>query len=264
MDWEESYGYQVSEYTVEDVRTDLGAIVEFFKAMPYYEHGLTLFMVNYRKFPMEVAKGCDAFIVDENTTIADLPEWMLSRSLNFVIYDRIILQAGRCVFPVKDVYGQVMGFCGWDPFEKPKYLDSRNYGYKAKQTSFYGMEKLPEYYVSKEPVFITEGLMCTLYLRWKGFQAMASLGSHLTPYCIQILKRFGSRLVVIADNDGAGDDYVRQVKWRLPLASVVQVAYGKDVDGCRSFEEGKYEEQLLRELRSLSNPFVKTELLIRR
>lgn len=259
----DDYDIYEEEYSVDAAREDLGRIVQYFKSQDYWEEAMTAFFVNYRKLPMEVAVAADAFAVDENTPVGSLPDWMKSEPLGFVKRDWIPM-AGRCVLPVKDVMGNVAGFVGWDPFEKPKYLDSRNYGYKAKQTMLYGMEKMKEYYTSGKPVILTEGLMDTLYLRWKGFQALASLGSYLTPYIRVILNRFGDRLIAVPDNDETGDKYVEQCKRDLKRAIVMQVAYGKDIEGCRRVDDGKYEEQLLSELRSITNPFVRTNLLIRR
>lgn len=262
-EFDNEYDFYVQEYSVEDTRKDLGKIVEFFKNQPYHEHAMKLFIVDYRELPMQVAIDSDAFCVDEELPLSEFPEWIKDESLGFVKGDYCPM-SGRCVFPVKDVKGQVMGFCGWDPFAQPKYLDSKNYGYKAKLTTLYGMEKLPEYYESGKPVFVTEGLMCCVYLRSKGFQALASLGSHLTPYVITILSRFGNRLVMVPDNDETGDAYVKQVKNKLPKAICVQVAYGKDIENCRKMEDHCYEEQLMKELSLLSNPFARTSLLIRR
>lgn len=253
----------VNEYSVEEVREDLANIVRFFQAQDYHEHAMKLFIEQFRELPIEVAKTSDAFCVDEDMPISQFPEWMLQEPLGFVKKNWVPMW-GRCVFPVKDVYGNVMGFCGWDPFVEPKYLDSKNYGYKAKATTLYGMEMLPEYYVSNKPVFVTEGLMCTLYLRSQGFQAMASLGSYLTPYVVRILSRFGNRLVMVPDFDDTGDKYVSQIKRQLPKAMIVQCTKGKDIEGLRKLEGHEYEEQLLKELTSLNNPFVKTKLLLRR
>lgn len=257
------YSQLVEEYTVEDVRKDLRRVVDWFQSRPDWKEGLEAFMVNYRGFPLEEAIKADAFDVDENIELKDLPDWMKNNSLGFVKYNSIVM-SGRCVFPVKDCYGSVMGLVGWDPFEKPKYLDSKNFGYKAKITSLFGMEVIGQYYTSKEPVFVTEGLMCALYLRWKGFQALSSLGSYLSRYVIQILSRFGRRLVMIPDNDETGDSYIRQIKRELPKAIIAQVAYGKDIDGCRKKSDGIYENELLKDLKNISNPFIKTEMLIRR
>lgn len=252
-----------TQYTIEELRQDLDNVVRYFQSMPYHDHAMKLFMEDYRGFPREVIDACDCFCVDEELNVSDLPEWMTSPSLG-VVSKGYLTMAGRCVFPLKDVYNNTMGFVGWDPTTTPKYLDSKNYGYKAKTTTFYGMEKLYEYYNSNKPVFLTEGLMCCLYLRWKGYQALASLGSWLSSYQIQILKRFKDRLCAIPDNDETGDRYCRQIKTRLPLARVYQVRYGKDVDGCRKEDDHRYEEELLKDLQSCSNPFYKTNILIRR
>ena len=257
------YGLYVEEYSIEDVREDLRRVVDYFKSKEYHEHAMDLFMVKYRGFPIEVAEQAECFCIDEEIPISDLPDWMLHSSLG-IVKNNYVPMWGRCVFPVKDVSGNVMGFVGWDPFVDPKYLDSKNYGYKAKNASFYGMEMMPEYYNSKKPMFVTEGLMCTLYLRWKGFNAISSLGSWLTPYQIQILKRFGDRCIVISDNDITGDKYIKQIHRELPKARCYQTAYGKDIDGCRKYEEGIYESQLLKELSIVNNPFAKTSILIRR
>ena len=259
----DEYELFINEYSVEDTREELARIVEYFKSVDYWEIAMKSFLVEYRELPMEVAIMSDAFAVSEDETIGSLPDWMNTEYLGFIKYNYITM-SGRCVFPVKDVKGQVMGFCGWDPFEKPKYLDSKNFGYKAKATTLFGMEKLPEYYASDKPVFLTEGMMCMWYLRWKGFQAVSSLGSYLTPYVRVILRRFGDRLITVPDNDETGDGYVKQIKRDLPKSRIVQCRYGKDIDGCRRFEEHKYEDQLLAELAMLSNPFARTEILIRR
>jgi len=251
------------EFTVESTRADLGRIVDYFKSAEKHDVYVNYAFVGARQLPRWLADEIDVFFIPEDIIPAELPEDFLIEALGFVKYDEIVM-SGRLVYPVKDVKGQVMGFCGWDKFVTPKYLDSKNHGYKAKATTFYGMEKLPEYYRSNKPVFVTEGIVCCLWLRSQGFQALALLGSQMTPYVKEILKRFGSRLVLVPDNDEAGNSLVHMSKWKLKKAVIIQVAFGKDIDGCRKIEDGRYAEQLISELLSLSNPFVKTKLLIRR
>lgn len=257
----DDYDLFIEEYSIEDVREDLGNIVNYFRSQDYHEHAMKLFLEDFRGFSKDAEKMFDAFCVDEEIPLGALPEWMQSESLGFVRGKNIVME-GRCVFPVKDVLGQVMGFIGWDPFAQPKYRDSKNYGYKAKQTTLFGMENLSEYYNNKKPIFVPEGPMCSMYLRQKGFCSLSTLGSYMTPYVIQILNRFGSRLVMIPDNDETGDKFVKQCKYKLPKARVIQLAKGKDVDGCRKIDDGIYENQLLTDLRLLDNPFGKTSNLI--
>lgn len=251
-------------YSIEDVRKDLNKVVEYWRSQEWHEHSMKIALEEGRQLSPQIIEECKAFFIPEDVTLYSIPEWMQAESLGMVRYGKYITYLGRLVYPVFDVHGDVMGFCGWDKFVQPKYLDSKNYGYKAKETTLYGMEKLEEYYKSGKPVYVVEGIVCCLYLRSQGFQALALLGSHMTQYVIQILKRFGRRLILIPDCDGAGDGLVRQAKYVLKGITIIQLKYGKDTDGCRKLDDHKYEAQLLKELNSLSNPFVRTEICLRR
>jgi len=256
-----------AEFSVEKTREDLNAIADFYLNKEYQEEAL-LAIGKERKLPAEVLRAHKAFYVDFDETLNSLPEEYRSEALGLVKYKDVIY-AGRFVYSVMDVKGNVMGFCGWDPGGEPKYLDSKNHGYKAKEATFYGMEKLPEYYRSSEPIYVVEGIVCCLYLRSKGLQAIALLGSSMTKYVVTILKRLEKRLVFIPDNDvigksvvdinctkPAGEHFVKQVKRELPSARVIQSIIAKDVDDTRLFEDGKYEEDFLAELKIVArNPF---------
>lgn len=256
-----------SEFTVYTAREQLTKIVEIFKALPDRMNALKIAVVDARNLSMEIALESDVIWIDEEEPISTLPEEYRHESLGFVRYNHFVY-SGRIIYPVKDIKGKVMGFCGWDKFAEPKYLDSRNQGYKAKYSTLYGMEKLPDYYRDTKPVFVVEGIVCCLYLRMNGFNALALLGSNMNAYIVQILKRFGRRLVIIPDNDAygnlgekalrdlAGEKIVNQAKRFLPMANIIQSKIEKDIDDSRKREEGKYEQALLSDLRSMSNPLI--------
>lgn len=248
----------------EEIYDQLRDIVNWFRSQDYHDHMMKLYIEDFRKLPVSITDDLEAFAVPDESEISidAYPEWMHQYSLGFIKNNHLVM-GGRLVFPVKNSLGQVIGFLGWDPFATPKYRDSLNAGYKAKNTTFFGMEKIYDYYTSKEPVFITEGAMCTAYLRVNDFQAMASLGSNLTKYQIQILRRFGRRCMVVVDNDSAGFDFAKQVKRSVPLASIFMVTHGKDIEGCRKEEDHIYEQALLTDLRSVSNLFYIPKELIR-
>lgn len=230
-------------------------IVEVFKAQEDYLQNVTWFAELGRNLKVQTLLDCDSFMVQDDAELHILPPELRDEGTGFVRNNRLVYQ-GRYVYPVKDVHGDVMGWCGYDKFEAPKYLDSLTYGYKAKTTTLFGMEKLEEYYRSSEPVFVTEGIVCTLWLRQEGFQAMASLGSHLTPYVIEILKRFERRLIMIPDSDEAGLKYKTQCKYVLPYARVMQSRVAKDVDDSRQANS-----ELATELRKCFNRFYASPLL---
>jgi len=260
-----------SVYSVQDSRKDLNRAVAWFMAQPDQENAINVAFIEERQLPKEIAIQHKIFFVDESLVLADIPEEFHEQSLGLIRWNKLVF-SGRLVYPVMDVKGDVMGFCGWDKFEKPKYLDSTNHGYKAKQSIVYGMEKLEEYYNSSEPVYVVEGIVCCLYLRSLGLQALAVLGSSLSPYVIQILKRFGKRLIVIPDNDAfgkdpdeigeslSGENFVRQARRVLPQAKVIQSVIAKDVDDSRKIEDKqqKFVEELIAIAR---NPFVFTETI---
>ncbi len=236
------------EYSIEDTRKDLNRIAEFFKSQPYHEQYIEIAFIQERKLPKWIADEQKIFFIDEDILISEIPKEFHAESLGIIKKGRSIY-GGRLIYPVMDVKGDIMGFCGWDKFEQPKYLDSRNHGYKAKATTFYGMEKLSQYYKSNKHVYVVEGIVCCLYLRSIGLQAIALLGSNLSPYVIQILRRFGNKLIVIPDNDvigkqinsldnlPAGEHLVKLVKKYLPLAIIIQSIVDKDVDDTRQHKD---------------------------
>lgn len=253
-----------AEYSVDDTRLDLDQIVDYFCSQEQNDWYLENGVVITRDLPLDILKEHRVFYVDEDLNVLDVPELFKEDSLGFITKGKYFTFSGRIIYPVIDNRGHTMGFCAWDKFVQPKYLDSHNYGYTAKQTTLYGMERLPEYYRNNEPVYLVEGIVCCLYLRSKGFQALALLGSSISPYVIQILRRFGKRLIIIPDNDVigkpveeypekiAGEHLVRQCKKVLPLATVIQSRVAKDVDDTRKCEDHQYEEQFLNELRNVA------------
>lgn len=214
-------------------REQLDQISAIMRSRPEYHDWVEVFAESRDNFPVDALIEADAFGVDvDDTPGLLLPEELCHDSLGFVHNDRLVF-AGRFVYPVKDTKGHVAGWCGYCGPDTPKYLDSKNYGYSAKNALFYGAERLPEYYKSDKPVIVVEGIVCCLWLRWAGFQALASLGSYLTPYMITVLKRFGRRVVVIPDADAAGNKYRAQVRRELPLAKTLQSSVAKDIDDSR-------------------------------
>lgn len=270
--------YGIDIYKVDDARKDLRRVKEYFQSQPYHNRAMEAFLIEHRQLPESCIKDLDAFFILEDQDIDELPDWLIAEPMGMLKRGHLTY-AGRVVFPVKSPKGEIMGFIGWEPFDKPKYLDSDNYGYKAKVSTFFGMENLPEYYTDDKPIFITEGLMCTAWLRANGFHAMASLGSVLSKYCINILKRFGNRCYIVPDNDEAGLNFLNQVRYALPQARKIMVrnftVTAKKAMGDGTIEEREeitkdieqlrlyYEEELLEDLRNLDNPSYRLKVLIR-
>ncbi len=238
--------------TVAQSRLQLDRIAQMFRDIPDQHLYMKFFAALRKNFPLQALYDAGAFAVPEDYTVYFLPEELRHDSYG-MCRDNTLVYAGRFVYPVHDTRGHVAGWCGYDAAGDPKYLDSTNYGYSAKDGLFYGAEKLPEYYRSTEPVIVVEGIVCCLWLRSEGFQALASLGSHLTPYMISTLKRFGTRCVVIPDADEAGNKYRRQVSRTLPQARCLQSCIAKDIDDSRQVNP-----DLAVEVRKAIQPFGKS------
>lgn len=244
------------ETTIGSLRKQLNGLVEFFKSREAYLEEVTIFAEIVRNLEVKTLLDCDSFMVQEDFLLTELPEEFQHDSLGFCRGDYCVYQ-GRYVYPVKDVRGDVMGFCGYDKFSEVKYLDSLNFGYKAKSYSLWGMEMLPEYYKSDKPVYFVEGIVCCLYLRQCGLQALAMLGSNISPYVTEIIRRFGTRAIVCCDSDEAGTKCRNILKKRLPTVRCVQSRIAKDVDDSREVNP-----DFASELSKLSNPFYNSKLFI--
>lgn len=242
------------ESTIESQRKLLNELVAWFKNRDEYLEEVKIFAELVRNLDVNTLTECDSFMVQDDFNVLFVPEEYRHDSLGFCKDDYCVFQ-GRYVYPVKDVHGDVMGFCGYDKFSEVKYLDSRNYGYKAKTYSLYGMEMLPVYYRNEEPVFFVEGIVCTLYLRQCGLQALAMLGSTVSPYATEIIRRFGSRAILISDSDEAGTKCRHAVRRRIPQIRCVQSRVAKDIDDSRQVDPNFVEE-----LKRLRNPFYASEL----
>lgn len=243
--------------SVVDTRKLLNKIVEHFESRPFYEEQLTFFSgEGWRQLKPDTLKKARSFMVPDDYAFNELPEELQHESLGFCRESHIVF-SGRYVYPIFDVKGDVAGFVGYDKFEEPKYIDSRNYGYKAKTTMLAGMQNMEQIYSSNEPVFVTEGYVCKLWLEEQGLLSLASLGAYISPYEYTILRRLGNRVVLINDNDQAGTRARKRSQRELPKALIVQPTLAKDIDDMRKVE-GINVQEMLTELKQLAkNPFIK-------
>lgn len=246
--------------SLEEDRLLMTDIVTFFKTQEWQD-SYTQWFADLRQLKKETLLEADAFMYDPDLPDLDIPLEFKADRLGLFKKGYSVFN-GRFVYPVKDVRNRVAGFVGYDKFEAPKYVDSRNIGYISKATMLYGMEKMFSYYTSGK-VFVTEGVVDTLFLRENNFPALASLGSSLSPYVTQILKRFGRNCVFIVDSDSAGEKYKNQVHRNLPEARVVQTTFANDLDEQRLISPELSAQTLLDLTTLLTSPYNKLETLRR-
>lgn len=110
----------------------------------------------------------------------------------------------RVMFPIMDINHKVIGFGGRVMGEaKPKYLNSPETRLFDKSRNLYGINIAR---ASRKPNFIIcEGYMDVISMHQAGFnQAVASLGTALTPGQARLMKRYTDNVLITYDSDEAG------------------------------------------------------------
>lgn len=240
--------------TIVETRRGMNEILRCFLARPEWQTECMWFATKVRNLSPSTIENAKGFMVQEEITPLIVPAEYRTETYG-MFRDTYCTYTGRFVYPVMDVKGNVMGWCGYDKFSDTKYLDSTNFGYKAKDTTVYGMEKIEEYYRGTSAVWFTEGIVCTLYLRQINECSLATLGSHLTPYVAEIIRRFGPRARVLVDSDEAGNSFKKQTQRLCPQARVLQSRIAKDLDDSKDVDP-----EIEGEVHKLCNPFYRSPM----
>lgn len=117
------------------------------------------------------------------------------------VYDKFW---NRVMFPIMDVNNRVIGFGGRVMGDaKPKYLNSPETPVFDKSRNLYGLHRAR---TSRKPYFLLcEGYMDVISLHQAGFtNAVASLGTALTPGHASLIKRYVKEVYLTYDSDEAG------------------------------------------------------------
>jgi DNA primase len=118
-------------------------------------------------------------------------------------YDRF---RNRLMFTICDHRGRVVGFGGRTlGDEQPKYLNSPETPVFGKRKLWYGLHRAKQAVRRKEQALVMEGYTDVLAAHQFGFeQAVASLGTALSPEQAKQLARFAPEVVIAYDADTAG------------------------------------------------------------
>lgn len=111
---------------------------------------------------------------------------------------------GRLMFPIIDVSGNIVAFGGRVLDDSlPKYLNSSDTPAFKKSKNLFALNYAKAH--CKERLILCEGYMDVIQLHSAGFEnAVATLGTAITPEHARIMKRYSPKTVIAYDNDGAG------------------------------------------------------------
>ncbi|MEN9388608.1 MAG: hypothetical protein RLZZ255_1584, partial [Cyanobacteriota bacterium] len=149
---------------------------------------------------------------------------------------------GRLVIPFNDAAGQTVGFCGRATGnQEPKYRNSTNDLLFQRNGVVFGLDQAAKAIRQEGTALLVEGPLDVIQLHQAGFtNAVACLGTSVSELQLQLLRRQGMKLLLIAlDGDGAGQAATERLIEQLQLqlmagglcASVVQLPGGQDADG---------------------------------
>ena len=168
-------------------------------------------------------------------------------------YDRF---RDRVMFPIIDHRGNIIGFGGrtMQSGEAAKYLNTSENLVFRKGGNLYALNRAKN--SSREGLILCEGYMDVISLHQAGFDnAVATLGTALTPEQARLMRRFSESVTVCYDSDSAGRKATARALGILSAAGlgvkVVTVTGGKDPDELMRTENGR--EVFERLLKSSSN-----------
>lgn len=119
-------------------------------------------------------------------------------------YDRF---RGRLMFPIRDIKDRVIGFGGraMQKDEMPKYLNSPETPLFKKGETLYGIGVAKEAIRKRDFAIVVEGYMDAIACHRAGVtNAVATLGTALTPGHLRLLSRFSKNVLLVFDADEAG------------------------------------------------------------
>ena len=131
----------------------------------------------------------------------------LINKVNENVYDTFI---NRVVIPIENLKGEVVGFTGRifnGEDNTAKYLNTKETEIFKKSSLLFNYHNAKNYIRDKKSVIVVEGNMDAIKMSAKGFKnVVALMGVALSNEQIDILKRLKVPVILMLDNDNAGED----------------------------------------------------------
>lgn len=178
--------------------------------------------------------------------------------------------AGRVMFPIHSLSGQVMGFGGrvLKKDEKTaKYLNSPESEIYHKSHILYGLYQAKQTVTKQDKCFLVEGYTDVISLAQNGIEnVVSSSGTALTVEQIRLIKRFTKNITVLYDGDEAGiKASLRGIDLILEEGMNVKVLLLPEGEDPDSFAQSHSSSEFLEFIEKNENDFIrfKTKLLVK-
>lgn len=162
-------------------------------------------------------------------------------------YDRF---RNRLIFPIISKRNKIIGFGGRSiGNDQPKYLNSPESDIFQKGDHLYGIHRVQKRRDS-DRVLLVEGYMDVIALNMHGIDyALASLGTALTPNQAKLANRYGKKVYLCYDGDGAGIKASRRAtevfKEIDVIPKMILLPEGKDPDDyCKAYGSESFLAQM--------------------
>jgi DNA primase len=182
------------------------------------------------------------------------------------IFDRF---AGRVMFPIHSLSGQVLGFGGRILVKDPKsakYLNSPESEIYHKSRILYGIYQARKGITQEDKCYLVEGYTDVMSLHEANVEnVVASSGTSLTVEQVRLIKRFTQNITILYDGDAAGiKASLRGIDLVLEEGMNVKIVLLPDGEDPDSYSKKVSNEEFAKFLHDNETDFIrfKTQLLL--
>jgi DNA primase len=182
------------------------------------------------------------------------------------IFDRF---AGRVMFPIHSLSGQVLGFGGRilkTEVKTAKYLNSPESEIYHKSRILYGIFQARKTISQEDRCYLVEGYTDVLSLHEANVEnVVASSGTSLTQEQVRLIKRFTQNITILYDGDAAGiKASIRGIDLVLEEGMNVKIVLLPENEDPDSYSKKVSNEEFLKFLKDNETDFIrfKTQLLL--
>ena len=145
------------------------------------------------------------FLLSKNYSLSSLVQLGLVNQNNGYLND--VFQR-RILFPIHDLDGNVVGFTGriYDNSDQAKYINSKESTIFKKGNILFNYHRAKQEIKRKKEVILVEGNMDAIRMYASGFKnTIALMGTSLTKEQVAIIKGLRAKVILMFDNDSAGE-----------------------------------------------------------